>query len=208
MTEQPTISATDVKRLRDMTGAGMMDCKRALVESEGDLDKAQEALRTKGLASAKKRAGRRASEGLIDSYIHGEGRIGVLVEVNSETDFVARTEEFRRLVREIAMQVAARDPRWIGRDDVPEDVVEAERKIYAGSTRVEDARSAGKPEQIVDRIVSGMLESFYKENVLLDQPYIREDSKSVGELVQEVASKVGENLVVRRFARFVLGEEV
>ncbi|HCO03176.1 MAG TPA: translation elongation factor Ts [Actinobacteria bacterium] len=203
MSEQPTISATDVKRLRDLTGAGMMDCKKALVDSSGDLDKAQELLRTKGLASAKKRQGRQASEGVVESYIHGDGRIGVLVEINSETDFVARTEEFRRLAREVAMQIAARDPRWVSRDEVPEDVTQSERKIYA-----EQARETGKPEQVIDRIVTGKLEAFYKESVLLDQPYIRENSKSVEELVHEVAAKVGEHLVVRRFSRYVLGGEV
>ncbi|HCP61863.1 MAG TPA: translation elongation factor Ts [Actinobacteria bacterium] len=203
MSEQPTISATDVKRLRDLTGAGMMDCKKALVDSSGDLDKAQELLRTKGLASAKKRQGRQASEGVVESYIHGDGRIGVLVEINSETDFVARTEEFRRLAREVAMQIAARDPRWVSRDEVPEDVTQSERKIYA-----EQARETGKPEQVIDRIVTGKLEAFYKESVLLDQAYIREDSKSVEELVHEVAAKVGEHLVVRRFSRYVLGGEV
>jgi len=203
MSEQPTISATDVKRLRDLTGAGMMDCKKALVDSSGDLDKAQELLRTKGLASAKKRQGRQASEGVVESYIHGDGRIGVLVEINSETDFVARTEEFRRLAREVAMQIAARDPRWVRRDEVPEDVTQSERKIYA-----EQARETGKPEQVIDRIVTGKLEAFYKESVLLDQAYIREDSKSVEELVHEVAAKVGEHLVVRRFSRYVLGGEV
>jgi len=203
MSEQPTISATDVKRLRDLTGAGMMDCKNALVDSSGELDKAQELLRTKGLASAKKRQGRQASEGVVESYIHGDGRIGVLVEINSETDFVARTEEFRRLAREVAMQIAARDPRWVSRDEVPEDVTQSERKIYA-----EQARETGKPEQVIDRIVTGKLEAFYKESVLLDQAYIREDSKSVEELVHEVAAKVGEHLVVRRFSRYVLGGEV
>lgn len=196
------ISAGLVKQLREITGAGMMDCKRALEESEGDLGKAQEILRTKGLASAQKRAGRRASEGLVDAYIHGEGRIGVLVEVNSETDFVARTEEFRRLVREIAMQIAARDPSWIQREDVPEDVLDRERKIYA-----ERARAEGKPEHIIERIVEGQVGSFYRENVLLDQDYIREPGRTIGELVTELASKVGENVVVRRFARFQLGRE-
>ena len=196
------ISAQAVRELRELTGAGMMDCKRALVEAGGDVTRAQEILRTKGLASAQKRSGRQASEGVVDSYIHGEGRIGVLVEVNSETDFVARTDEFRKLAREIAMQVAARHPRWISRDEVPEDVVESERKIYA-----EQALSSGKPENVIERIVSGKLEAFYKDSVLLDQAYIREDSKTVGDLVTEVAAKVGENLVVRRFARFELGKD-
>jgi elongation factor Ts len=202
MTDPAGIPADAVKRLRDLTGAGMMDCKRALVESGGDIQKAQEILRTKGLASAAKRGGRQATQGLVDSYIHGEGRIGVLVEVNCETDFVARTPEFRTLAREIAMQIAARDPRWISRDQIPSDVVEGERKIYE-----EQARATGKPDHVIAKIVDGKLDAFYKEDVLLDQAYIREDSKRVADLVTEVAAKVGENVVVRRFARYVLGEE-
>ncbi len=180
----------------------MMDCKRALVEAGGDMTRAQEILRTKGLASAKKRTGRKAREGLVDAYIHGGGRIGAMVEVNTETDFVARTEEFRTLVREIAMQVAARDPRWVSREDVPDDVLESERKIAA-----EKARADGKPEQVIDRIVDGQLAGFYKEYVLLEQDYIREPKRTVGDLVSEVAAKVGENVIVRRFARYLLGEE-
>jgi elongation factor Ts len=203
MSEPTTISAALVKELRDLTGAGMMDCKNALIEAGGDLAKAQEVLRTKGLAGAAKRAGRHAKEGVVDAYIHLEGRIGAMVEVNSETDFVARTEDFRRLAREIAMQVAARpETRWISTDDVPEDVVESERKIYA-----EKAAAEGKPEHVVERIVDGQLKSFFKETVLLEQPYIRDDAQTVRGLVTEVASKVGENVVVRRFARFQLGEE-
>jgi len=201
MTDQQ-ITAGQVKQLRDVTGAGMMDCKRALVEAGGDMTRAQEILRTKGLASAKKRTGRQAREGLVDAYIHAGGRIGALVEVNTETDFVARTEEFRTLVREIAMQVAARDPRWVSREDVPEDVLESERKIAA-----EKARADGKPEQVIDRIVDGQLAAFYKEYVLLEQDYIREPKRAVGDLVSEVAAKVGENVVVRRFVRYLLGEE-
>ena len=203
MAEPDRIPAGLVKRLRDTTGAGMMDSKRALVESGGDLDKAVEILRTKGLASAAKRAGRHAKEGLIEAYIHGDGRIGVLVEVNTETDFVARTEDFRKLAREIALQVAARDPRWVSRDDVPEDVIAGERKIYE-----EQARSSGKPDKIVQKIVEGKLEAYYKEFVLLDQAYIRDDAQTVGDVVKELAARVGENVVVRRFARFRLGEEV
>ena len=202
MSGTPTIGAEDVKRLRDVTGAGMMDCKRALVGAGGDLERAQEILRTKGLASAAKKGGRSAREGVVESYIHPGGRVGVLVEVNCETDFVARTDEFRALPREIAMQVAARSPRWVSRDEVPEDVVASERKIYE-----EQAREGAKPERIIDRIVEGKLESFYRETVLLDQEYIRDDSKSVGDVVSEVAAKVGENVVVRRFTRYQLGEE-
>ncbi len=196
------IPASQVKQLREITGAGMMECKKALQESGGDLDRAQEILRERGLAGVEKRKGRVAGDGVVESYIHGEGRIGVLVEINCETDFVARTEEFRELAREVAMQVAAQSPRWVSRDEVPEDVVESERKVYA-----ERARQMGKPENVLDKIVDGMLDSFYKETVLLDQPYIREGSKSVDDLVKEVASKVGENVVIRRFVRYQLGEE-
>ena len=203
MTEPATISAEAVKELREITGAGMMDCKRALVEAGGDVQLAKELLRKKGLASAQKRQGRQASEGIVDAYIHGDGRIGVLVEVNSETDFVARTDEFRTLAREVAMQIAARNPRWVSRDDVPADLVESERKIYS-----DQARETGKPEHVLDRIVEGKLEAFYQEEVLLEQEYIREDSKSVGDLVGQVAAKLGENVVVRRFSRFQLGEEI
>jgi len=204
MSQAEEISATAVKQLRELTGAGMMDCKRALVESGGDVERAQEILRTKGLAGAEKRAGRHASEGVVDAYIHGEGRIGVLVEVNSETDFVARTEEFKRLAREVAMQVAARNPRWISRDDVPQDVIDGERKIYQ-----EQARSTGKPDNVVEQIVNGKLEAFFKEEVLLDQLYIRDDTgkQTIKDLVTGVAAQVGENVVVRRFARYQLGEQ-
>jgi elongation factor Ts len=200
---QPEISAGLVKQLRDLTGAGMMDCKRALTEAGGDLDKAQELLRLKGLAGAKKRGGRVAKEGLVHAYVHGEGSLGVLVEVNTETDFVARTDEFRNLAKELAMQIAASDPRWISREDVPEDVLESERKIYA-----EKARSDGKPDHVIEKVVDGQIQFFFKDTVLLDQPYIREPKRAVGDLVSEVAAKVGENVVIRRFARFKLGEEL
>ena len=200
--EADRIPAELVRTLREKTGAGMMDCKRALVESGGDFAHAEEILRTKGQADITKRSGRQAGEGVIEAYIHGDGRIGVLVEVNSETDFVARTAEFRTLAREIALQVAARDPRWVGREEVPEDVIAGERKIYE-----EQARATGKPDHIIKRMVDGKLEAYFKEFVLLDQSYIRDDSKTVGQLVTEVAGKVKENVVVRRFARFRLGEE-
>jgi elongation factor Ts len=197
------ISAEQVRELRELTGAGMMDCKRALIDAGGEVKKAQEILREKGLASAKRRQGRQASEGIVEAYIHGDGRIGVLVEVNTETDFVARTPEFRTLAREIAMQVAAREPRWVTRDEVPDEVIAGERKIYE-----EQARSAGKSESVLSKIVDGKLEAFFREFVLLDQPYIREDSRTVADLISEVATKVGENVVVRRFARFGLGGEL
>ena len=202
MGDPMNIPAELVKRLRDATGAGMMDCKRALVDAGGDLERAQELLRLKGLAGAEKRAGRRASEGRVDAYIHPGNRVGVLVEVNCETDFVARTDDFGALVREIAMQVAAAQPEYVARPDVPEDVLERERKIYE-----EQAKESGKPEHIVEKIVTGKLEAFYKQTVLMDQAYIRDDSKTVGELVSETAAKVGENVIVRRFARYQLGEE-
>jgi elongation factor Ts len=202
MTEPDRIPANLVKLLREETGAGMMDAKRALVETAGDLDEARHLLRTKGLASAQKRAGRAASEGLVDAYIHGEGRIGVLVEVNCETDFVARTEEFRRLAREVSMQIAALDPRWISRDEVPPDVVDGERKIYE-----EQARGLGKPDRVLPQIVDGKMEAFYKETVLLDQSYVRDADRTIADLVTEVAAKVGEKILVRRFVRFRLGEE-
>jgi len=199
---EPRVTAETVKLLRDETGAGMMDCKRALEETQGDLDKARELLRVQGLAGAKKREGKSANEGVVDAYIHGEGRIGVLVELNSETDFVARTDEFRELSREIAMQIAATNPRWISREDVPADVVEGERKIYE-----EEARGSGKPDAVIPRIVDGKLEAFYKDSVLLDQPYIRDDAKAVQDLITEVSAKVGEKVALRRFARFRVGEE-
>jgi elongation factor Ts len=202
VTEPERIPADVVKRLRDETGAGMMDCKRALVESGGDLERARAILREKGKAGIPKRQGRQAREGLVHAYIHGEGTVGAMVEVNCETDFVARTAEFRELAREVAMQVAARDPRWVSREDVPGDVVEGERKIYA-----EQARTTGKPDHIIPKIVDGQLEKFYRETVLLDQEYIRDDSKKVSDLVHDVAAKVNENVVVRRFARFKVGEE-
>ncbi|HEV8420469.1 MAG TPA: translation elongation factor Ts, partial [Actinomycetota bacterium] len=189
-------------RLRDETGAGMMDAKKALVESGGDLEKARQILREQGKADIRKRQGRVASEGLVHAYIHGEGTVGAMVEINCETDFVARTPEFRELAKEVAMQVAARDPRWVSRDEVPSDVIEGERKIYE-----EQARTSGKPDHIISKIVEGKLEAFYKDTVLLDQEYIRDDSRRVGDLVAEVASKVNENVLVRRFARFRVGEE-
>lgn len=202
MSDEPGVPAELVKKLRDETGAGMMDAKRALVETGGDFEKARDLLRTRGLASAQKRAARAASEGLVEAYIHTEGRIGVLVEINCETDFVARTEEFRRLAREVAMQIAALNPRWISRDEVPPDVIEGERKIYE-----ERARGMGRPDRVIPQIVNGMLEAFYKEEVLLDQSYVREHDRTVADLVTEVAAKVGEKVVIRRFVRFQLGEE-
>jgi elongation factor Ts len=199
------ITSEMVKQLRDTTGAGMMDCKRALEESGGDLERAQELLREKGLAAAAKRAGKMASEGLVDAYIHMQGKMGVLIEVNSETDFVANTDEFRRLVRDIAMQVAASDPWWISREDVPEEVIAQERKIYEAQ-----ARETGKPDNVIEKIVDGKLEAFFKEQVLLEQPYFKdqEGKLTVADRIAEESTKVGEKIEVRRFARFVRGEDV
>ncbi|MGH2766093.1 MAG: translation elongation factor Ts [Actinomycetota bacterium] len=198
-----SISADQVKRLREMTGAGMMDCKRALEEAEGDVDRAVELLRAKGLATAAKRAGRVASEGVVDAYIHGGGRIGAMVEVNCETDFVANTEEFRALARDIAMQVAAHDPEWVSRQDVPEESLNQERKIYEAQ-----AREEGKPDDVIPRIVEGKLEAFYRQRCLMDQPFFRdmEGKTSVSEVVTRLGSAVGENIQVRRFVRYVRGD--
>ena len=195
------IDAKMVKELRERTGAGMMDCKRALQETEGDLDKAVDHLRTKGLAAAAKRAGRAAAEGAVGSYIHAGGKIGVLVEVNCETDFVARTEDFQELVRDIAMHIAAAEPRFTRRDEVTDEVLAQERKIFR-----EQALESGKPEQVVDKIVDGKMEKFYSQSVLLDQAFIKDPDKTVGDLVTEAVARLGENIQLRRFSRFKLGD--
>jgi elongation factor Ts len=196
------VTADKVKELRDRTGAGMMECKKALVESNGDFDAAVEALRKSGIAKADKRADRAASEGLVESYIHPGNRVGVLIEVNCETDFVARTPEFAELVRNLAMQVAAAGAEYVRREDVPSDRIERERRIYAGQLE-----GQGKPANIVEKIVEGKLGKFFEEICLLDQPYIRDDSQKVGDLVRGASSKTGENIVVRRFSRFRLGQD-
>jgi elongation factor Ts len=203
MSDEQRISAEQVKTLRDATGAGMMDCKRALQENAGDVAKAKEWLRQKGLASAKGRAGRSASEGLVESYVHFNGRIGSLVEVNCETDFVANTDEFRQLAKDIALHVASANPRWLTRDEVPQSVLDAERRVYEGQ-----AREGNKPENVVEKMVTGKLEAFLKDSVLLDQPFVKDTDTTVGELVEEVSGKLGEKVAVRRFARFQLGEEL
>lgn len=195
------ITAQMVKELRDATGAGILDCRKALVAVEGDFDKAVDHLREKGLSQAAKRMSREADDGLIVSYIHGDGRIGVLVEVNCETDFVARTDEFQSLADEIAMQIAAMNPGYVTREDIPEDVVEHEREVYR-----KWALEEGKPEHIVDRIVDGRLEKFFADTCLWEQEYIRNDEKTIGELVKEAIATLGENIVIRRFARYELGE--
>ena len=199
-----SITAQQVKELRELTGAGMMDCKRALQENGGDLEKAREWLRTKGLADAAKRAGKRASEGVVEAYIHLNGRLGVLIEVNCETDFVANTDEFQTLARDLAKQVAASpDVQWISRDQVPDEELARERKVFE-----EQARDQGKPDHVIDRIVQGKLESFYERTCLLDTPFFfaEDGAKTTGDVVSEISAKVGENILVRRFAKFVRGE--
>jgi len=190
-----------VKELRERTQAGMMDCKRALEATGGDMEKAVAYLREKGLAAAAKKAGRVAAEGLVEAYIHPGGRIGVLIEVNCETDFVAMTDEFRQLARDLAMQVAASRPQYVSRDQVPEAVLEEERRIYRAT-----ALNEGKPERVVDKIVEGRLEKFFKEVCLLEQPFIKDPDRTVADLIQEKIATMGENITVRRFARFERGE--
>jgi elongation factor Ts len=195
------ISADQVRQLRERTGAGMMECKKALVESSGDFDAAVEALRKSGIARADARSGRAASEGVVESYIHPGGRVGVLIEVNCETDFVARTREFQELVRNLAMQVAAGGAEVVRREDVPAERIAHEREILTAQVAGEK-----KPANIVEKIVDGRLNKFFSEICLLEQPYIKDDKVTVGSLVQEATAKTGENIVVRRFARFRLGE--
>ena len=194
------ITAALVKELREKSGAGMMDCKKALTETNGDMDKAIDFLREKGLASVAKKSSRIASEGLVDSYIHG-GRIGVLVEVNSETDFVAKNDEFKSFVRDIAMQVAAVAPKYVSREEVPAEEVEHERKILT-----EQARGENKPEHIIEKMVEGRLEKFYEEICLLDQDFIKDPDKKIQDILNDLIAKIGENIKIRRFVRFEVGE--
>ncbi|WP_407654127.1 translation elongation factor Ts [Alicyclobacillus cycloheptanicus] len=192
-----------VKELREKSGAGMMDCKKALTEANGDMERAVELLREKGLASASKKAGRVAAEGVVEAYIHGGGRIGVLVEVNCETDFVAKTDNFRQLVKDVAMHIAASNPQYVRREDVPQDVVNKEREILRAQTLNE-----GKPENIVDKIVDGRIDKFFKDVCLLEQPFVKEPDKTVEQLVKEKIAQIGENISIRRFSRFVVGEGI
>jgi elongation factor Ts len=195
------INAAMVKKLRDLTGAGMMECKAALTEANGDLEAATTILRKRGLAQATKKAGRSTNEGLIGNYIHMGGKIGVLVEVNCESDFVARTEDFQSLAREIAMHIAAANPQYVRREDVPGDVLERERAIYRGQLEGQK-----KPPQVIDKIVEGKLNSFYEQVCLLDQPSIRDPKVTIGQTVQAAIAKMGENISIPRFVRFKLGE--
>lgn len=195
------ISAAMVKELRERTGAGMMECKSALTETNGDMEKAIDLLRAKGAAKAAKRAERDVKEGAVGSYVHMGGRIGVLVEVGCETDFVARNDAFQALVRDLAMHVAAAAPLALSAEGIPAEVVERERGVY-----LEQVKNEGKPEKMWDKIVEGKLNKFYKESTLLEQPFVKDPDKSVKDLITEVAAKTGENIVVRRFVRFALGE--
>lgn len=197
------ITASMVKELRETTGAGMMECKKALVEMDGDLQKAVDYLREKGLAAAAKKADRVAAEGAVGSYIHAGGKIGVLVEINCETDFVAKTEDFQALVKDIAMQIAATNPTFLKREDVPSEVIAHEREVL----RVQ-ALNEGKPEAIVERMIDGRIEKFYKENCLLEQAFIRDGDQSVSDVITEKIAKMGENISVRRFTRYQLGEGI
>jgi elongation factor Ts len=199
------VTAAAVKSLREKTGAGMMDCKRALNEADANEDRAIEILRERGLASAKKKEGRVASEGVVGSYIHMGGKVGVLVEVNCETDFVARGEEFQQLVKDIAMHIAAAEPRYVSRDEVSAEVLDKEREIARAQAK-NDPKNASKPEQVIDKIVEGRLNKFYEEFVLLDQPFIKEPAQTVGEMVTEKVAKTGEKITIRRFARYKMGE--
>jgi elongation factor Ts len=200
-TKMATITAKDVQELRSRTGAGMMDCKKALEETSGNVDQAVENLRKRGIAKAEKRADRAAREGVIGSYIHHNGKIAVLVELNCETDFVARTQDFQDLAKSVAEHVAAAAPLAVDKDQVPQEKVEQERRIF-----VEQVRASGKPENMIEKIVDGKVEAFYKDVALLHQAWVRDPKKTVGDLVKEVAAKTGENVQVRRFVRYQLGE--
>ena len=199
------VTASAVKQLREKTGAGMMECKNALVEAEGNEERAIENLRKRGLASARKREGRIAAEGIVGSYIHMGGKVGVLVEVNCETDFVARGDEFQQLVKDIAMHIAAAEPRYVSRSEVPAADLEKEREIAHAQAR-NDPKNANKPDQVIDKIVEGRLHKFYEESVLADQPFVKDPAKTVGELVTEKVAKTGEKITIRRFKRYKMGE--
>ncbi|HHF08989.1 MAG TPA: translation elongation factor Ts [Candidatus Atribacteria bacterium] len=196
------VGAKEVYELRKRTGAGVMDCKKALQEAGGDIEKACDILRKKGIETAARKQSRAAKEGLIGSYVHTDGKIGVLVEVNCETDFVARTEEFQKLVKELTLQIAAQAPRWIAPEDVPEEIKSQEESIYW-----EQLKESNKPDHVKQKIVEGKMRKFYEENCLLEQEYIRDPDKKIKDLVVEAIAKLGENIVVKRFVRFKLGEE-
>ena len=195
------ISAEQVKELREMTGAGMMECKKVLVETDGDMEKATELLRERGVVKAAKKAGRIAAEGLVESYIHGDGRIGVLVEVNIETDFAAKNPEFREFVKDVAMQIAAAKPEYVRREDVPADVLEKEKEIMKNQ-----AMNEGKPEAVAEKIVAGKIDKYYADVCLLEQDFVKDPDKKVQQVLTEKISSIGENITIRRFVRFERGE--
>jgi elongation factor Ts len=199
------VTATSIKDLRERTGAGMADCKKALTETSGDMDKAIDYLRAKGLAKAAKKAGREATEGLVTSYIHAGGRIGVLVEVNCETDFVARNEDFVGFTRDVAMQIAAMAPQYVRKEEVPADAVEHEKSVLVAKAK-EDPKMAGKPDQVLAKITEGQVTKWLKEICLLDQAFVKNPDKTIEQLQQELVAKIGENIKIRRFVRFELGE--
>lgn len=198
-----TVTAAMVKELREITGAGMMDCKKALNETQGDIQKAVDYLREKGLAAAKKKAGRVAAEGVVEAYIHGGGRIGVMVEVNCETDFVAKTDAFKDLARDIAMQIAATNPLFVRREEVDEAVLEHEREVLRAQ-----ALNEGKPEKIIEKMIAGRIEKYYKEICLMEQPFIKDPDQTIADLINSNIAKIGENISVRRFSRYQLGEGI
>ena len=199
------ITGAAVKALREKTGAGMMECKKALQEADGNEEQAVEILRKRGMATAGKKAGRVAAEGAVGSYIHMGGKVGVLVEVNCETDFVARTDEFQALVKDIAMHIAAAEPRYVTREEVPSDILDKEREITRAQI-ANDPKNANKPEQVVEKIVEGRLNKYFEEAVLLDQPFVKDPAKTINELLTERIAKTGERITVRRFARYKMGE--
>jgi len=196
-----SISATEVKKLRDKTGAGFMDCKNALIESGGDLEKAVDYLRKKGIASARKREGKETNEGIIMTYLHPGNRIGVMVEINCETDFVAKTDDFQQFAKNIAMQIAAVNPMAVKRENIPQDIIDREKEIFRNQAQEEK-----KPEKIIDKIVDGKLEKFFQANVLEEQSYVKDTDKSVNDYLLEISGSLGENITIRRFVRYELGE--
>jgi elongation factor Ts len=200
-----TITAEMVRALREKTGAGMMECKKALAEAGGDEEQAVEILRKAGLASAKKREGRIAAEGIVGSYIHMGGKVGVLVEVNCETDFVARTEDYQRFVKDIAMHICASEPQYVSKEDIPAEVIEKEREIARGQAQA-DPKNANKPANIIEKMVEGRLDKFYTESVLLEQPFVKDQTITIGELVTQLTAKTGEKVSIRRFTRYKMGE--
>ncbi len=201
------ITASMIKELREKTGAGMVDCKNALVEADGNIEAAMEELRKKGIATAGKKAGRIAAEGAVGSYIHMGGKVGVMVEINCESDFVARGEEFQQLVKDVAMHIAAVDPRYVRREDVPQEVVDKESEILMEQLK-NDEKNANKPDEVLKKIIEGRLNKFYEEIVLTEQPFVKDPSKSIGELVTEKIASIKENITIRRFTRYKMGEGI